>query len=129
MAEEITDANDCIVKIGSATAGGASGALIIDSFEIEINKSLERQYGVGNRDAVGRTEGNREINLSFTHIGEENTLADDVNEGNFDIVLKALENKWEVDDVDGSFTITVEDDGTFELDFDGHGLSYQQLAA
>jgi len=129
MAEEITDANDCIVKIGDEKAGGTSGALIIDSFEIEINKSLERQYGVGNRSAVGRTGGNREVNISFTHIGENSDLAAAVNDGNFAVVLKALENKWEVDDVDGSFTVTVEDDGTFELDFDGHGLGYSQLSA
>lgn len=125
---EITDANDCIVKIGSSQAGGTAGALIIDDFELEVNPNNERKWGVGNQDAKGRTSGNREINLSFSHIGQNEDLAEDIDNGNFDVVLSGNLYSWEVDDVDGSFTTNVSDGGDYTIDFDGNGLGYERVS-
>jgi len=128
MAEDITDANDVIVKIGDAQAGGTVGALIIDETEISVSKNKEKKYGVGNKTAQGRTSGNEEVDVSFTHIGQNETLANHVVDGNFDFILRGDEYAWELDDVDGSFTINVSDSGDYELDFDGDALGYERVS-
>lgn len=123
MSESITDANDCIVKVGSSQAGGTKGRLIISSFDIDVNKNRSRKWGLGNRDAQGRTNGNREIDLSFTHEGEDPDLVDDLESGNFSVVLLSRKHRWRLPDVDGSYTISV-DDEEFTMDFDGDSLGY-----
>jgi hypothetical protein len=128
MAQDITDANDCIVKVGSSQAGGTSGTLIIDEFELSDTPNKERRWGVGNETAQGRTSGNREIDLSFTHIGQNGTLISDIRAGNFDVVLQGDDYSWELSDVDGEYTVNVSDGGAYELDFDGDALSHERVS-
>lgn len=128
MAQDITDANSVTVKIGSSEAGTTEGLLIIDEVEVSYTPNNERKYGVGNKSAQGRTTGNEEIDVSFTHIGENDDLADDIEQGNFDVVLNGAEYDYELDDVDGAFTVSVSDGGDYELDFDGDALRYSRIS-
>lgn len=125
MPQEITDANDCVVKVGDSNAGTADGALIIDDFEVSVTKNLERKYGVGNRDAEGRTTGNREIDLSFTDMGEHSGLIEEIDEGDFTVKLSGNEKTWECDHVDGDYTVSISDGGDYTFEFDGHALTFQ----
>lgn len=125
MAQDITDANAVTIKIGDDSAGTEAGLLILSDFELGIDPDNEKKYGIGNQDAQGRTTGNREITLSFTHIGQKTSLARTVEDGNFDVVVSGDEHSWEVDDVDGAMTVNISDGGDYELDFDGDGLSYE----
>lgn len=131
MAESITDANDVIVKIGSGgnqvQGGGTEGVLIIDEVEIGVTKNKEKKYGVGNESAQGRTSGNREVDVSFTHIGQNATLAENAEDGDFEFILRGDEYKYELDHVDGDFTVTVSDGGDYEIDFDGDALTYDRV--
>jgi len=129
MAQDITDANDVLVKIGDAQAGGTAGVLIIDETEISVTPNNEKKYGVGNESAQGRTSGNEEVDVSFTHIGQNDTLAGHVEDGNFEFILKGDQYAWELDDVDGAFTINVSDGGDYEIDFDGDALGYERVDA
>jgi len=104
MAQDITDANAVTIKIGDDSAGTEAGLLILSDFELGIDPDNEKKYGIGNPDAQGRTTGNREITLSFTHIGQKTSLARTVEEGDFDVVVSGDEHSWEVDDVDGAMT-------------------------
>jgi hypothetical protein len=129
MPEDITDANDCIVKIGERQGGGTKGRLVISSFDIDVTNNRTRQYGIGNRDAIGRTNGNREIDLSFTHVGEGGAeskadLLTEIRASNFEVVLAAPNNDYAVKNVDGDYTLSV-DEEEFTLDFDGNGLSFE----
>lgn len=128
MAQDITDANSVTVKVGSSTAGTPDGLLIIDEVEVSYTPNNERKYGVGNSTAQGRTTGNEEIDVSFTQIGENDDLAADIEAGNFDVVLNGDEYSYELDDVDGAWTVTVSDGGDYELDFDGDALSYERVS-
>ena len=125
MAQDITDANSVTIKVGSSTAGTVDGLLIIDDFEASYTPNNERKYGVGNKSAQGRTTGNEEIDLSFTHIGQNENLIDDIGDGNFDVVLSGDKYDWEIDNVDGSYTVSVSDGGDYELDFDGDALGFE----
>lgn len=126
MVEEITDANTVVVKIGTSKAGGADGALIIDDFEFSVTPNHERKYGVGNESAKGRTSGNEEVDLSFTHIGQNTDLVSDIEDGNFDIVMQGDNHKWELDNSKGAFTVSVSDGGDYEFEFDGDALDYDR---
>jgi hypothetical protein len=123
MSESITDANDCYVKVGSSKGGTPDGRLIITDFQVDRNKNRTRKYGLGNDEAQGRTNGNKETDLSFTHEGENNDLLDDIEAGNFSVVLTSRQNKWTLDNVDGSYTLNVGDE-EFTLDFDGDALGF-----
>lgn len=126
MSESITDANDCIVKVGSAQAGGTKGRLIITDFEIAKSQNKERKYGIGNENAQGRIHGNIEIDLSFTHEGEETDLFDTVEAGNFDVNLEGRDNRWRLIDVDDTDWSVNVDDEEFTFDFDGNALDYER---
>lgn len=128
MSQDITDANSCIVKVGDSQAGGTSGILIIDEVELSVAKNKERKWGVGNVDAQGRTSGNREVDVSFTHVGQNSTLIGDLEDGDFGVVLRGDQYKYELDHTDGDFTVNVSDGGDYELDFDGDALGYDRVA-
>lgn len=127
MVQDITDANSVTVKIGSSSGGTADGLLIIDEVEVSYTPNKERRYGVGNESAQGRISGNEEIDVSFTHIGENSALATDIENGNFDVVLNGNEYNYELDNIDGAWTVTVSDGGDYEFDFDGNALGYERI--
>jgi hypothetical protein len=129
MAQDITDANSVVVSIGSTQAGGASGKLILDEFEFSINTNDERRHGVGNADAQGYVTGNREYDLSFTHIGESEELAEEMEQGNFDVALEGEQYKYEANDVRPSdYTVSVSDGGDYEMDFNGMTLTFDRVS-
>lgn len=124
MSESITDANDCIVKVGSTQAGGTKGRLILTDFQLDESQNKTRKYGIGNKHAQGRTHGNIEVDLSFTHEGENADLFETIQEGNFTVALTGNEWRWRLQDVDHTdFSVQV-DDEEYTFDFDGNALSY-----
>jgi len=129
MAQDITDANNVVVSIGSTQAGGASGKLILDEFETSVTTNDERRHGVGNEDAQGYISGNNEYDLSFTHIGENEDLADEIESGNFDIALEGEAYKYEANTIrPNDYTINVSDGGDYELDFSGMALTFDRVS-
>lgn len=127
MPKDITDDSHLIIRIGDGQAGGPSGALIIDSMEFGVNKNKETKHGAANTKPQGRTTGNQELELSFTHIGQDTTLAKEIEEGNFDVVIRGNEYNYEVNYVDGDFTVNISDGGDYELDFDGDALDWDRV--
>lgn len=125
---DITDANTVVVTVGSSTAGGTSGQLILDEFEISVTTNDERRHGVGNEDAQGYVTGNNEYDLSFTHIGEDDDLAADIEDGNFDVALEGNDYKYEANAIrPNDYTVSVSDGGDYELDFSGMALTFDRV--
>lgn len=127
MAESITDANDAVVSVGSTQAGGAKGTIILSDFEITANQDKETQHGIGNQEPQGRQYGNKTYDVSFTHVGEDNELMSEIDDGNFTVKLTGNEAIYSLTDVDyDDWTMTLSDDGTWELDFNGDALGYDR---
>lgn len=126
MTQDITDDSDLILKIGSSQAGGPNGILIIDDFEWGLTKNKETKHGACNTKPQGRTSGNQELDVSFTHIGQNEDLINDVENGNFSVVLQGNLYQYELDYVDGDFTVNISDGGDYELDFDGDALAWER---
>lgn len=123
MSEEITDPNDCIVKVGGVTSNDTTGVLVIDDFEFTYSQDKERKYGIGNPHAQGRTNGNIEIDLSFTTIGENPDLFREVAAGDFTVALTGNDYIWRLGGVeDTEFSVSITDGGDYEFSFDGNAL-------
>lgn len=125
MSESITDANDCIVKVGNTQAGGTQGRLIITDFQVDKSQNKDRKYGIGNSSAQGRTHGNEEVDLSFTHEGENADLFETIEEGNFSVALTGRDWRWRLQDVDDTDISVQVDDEEYTFDFDGNALGYE----
>lgn len=127
MVQDITDDSDITLSIGGQTAGTDAGILIISDFEWGVTKNKDTKYGVGKTKPSGRTSGNQELSLSFTHIGQNSGLASAVEDGDFSVTLSGDQYNYEIDHVDGDFTVNVSDDGDYELDFDGDALDWERV--